>query len=224
MWRRAVVITLLFALGAVPDASARVLQISQQLLDGAGDPLLAANDPSGGAIEWAVCPAPGSQCLPATTGATFAAGLQPPGTTFTATAGSASGRSDVWGGRVTAVAPPRLDGKAIVGTRVRVRAGLWTGGWPGDDSTLRVQACRKRSATSCETLSAPLELGGSGAATVTVDPHYEGWYLFAVDNRFARDTVRTLIGSTSARSVPPLSSPARPSHCPRPSARSSARR
>ena len=82
----------------------------------------------------------------------------------------------------------------------------WSGGWgrPGDFSYLHVEACRTVMARRCVTLSAQGEdYPGSGAPPV-VAPRYAGWYLFAIDARYSKDSLFAGVGYGAARFVPPV--------------------
>ena len=61
-----------------------------------------------------------------------------------------------WLGTLTAVAPPVLRGRAVVGTQVQAVAGSWSGGWGDELDAVRVQACRTREALSCAAVGSPL--------------------------------------------------------------------
>ena len=85
---------------------------------------------------------------------------------------------------MTSVAPPVLRGRAIVGTQVAGSAGSWSGGWGGEHSDVRVQACRTRDARSCEVVGTRDTVFGEPTnRPVTISARYAGWYVFAVDIR-----------------------------------------
>jgi hypothetical protein len=92
----------------------------------------------------------------------------------------------------------------VAGATVRPVGGRWTGGWGSELSRLRVQACRAREGRNCVTLSAEgVEYPGSHR-TARVDRRYVGWYLFAYDQRLARDTVFGGPAYGRPSDVPPL--------------------
>ncbi len=195
------------------------VEISQQLFDGDGNPLLVANAvPDGSAAKpsWAVCP-PGGACAPAgVTDQSFEPGPAAAGTTFEASATSGgttyAARTDPWLGVVAATAPPTLTGTPRVGARVTPHAGSWTGGWGGESDLLHVEACRTARGRGCTVIAHPW---APRSMRRRIDPRWSGRYLFAFDERFARDTVlpdilygspeaipRSIAGATIARSVP----------------------
>jgi hypothetical protein len=106
------------------------------------------------------------------------------------------GRTPPWRGTVRATSRPVLDGDARVGAKVTPVAGRWEGGWGGEFDRVRVQSCRTAHARSCVNLSAQ----GDGPAVIR--PRYAGWYLFAFDERFAKDTAFAEPGYGSPEAVP----------------------
>lgn len=201
----------------------------QAVYDKAGNPSLVANFVPDGALakpRWSICEPPNtSVCKPAkSTGQFLNPGPTLAGTVFEATA-SYNGttyvaRSAVWLGAVRAVVSPTLDGVPRHGTRVAPRGARWTGGWHTDPTFkaseglgsggrgpdfdyLSVEACRTPDATHCVNLSAPAASGFSKRPPV-VGSWFTGWYLFAVDQRFAHDTAFALPGYIIPAAVPPV--------------------
>lgn len=177
-------------------ASAQTARISQQVFDPQGDPLLTANpspDGAKGEVTWPICSPGSGPCRLAAPGPVLTPGEQPAGTTFLASVefeGQASSdTSDPWLGRVTATAPPRLEGKPVVGKTVTPSAATWTGGWGGEYEDLRVQACRTATAQRCKSLTAPLFFEQAADPSATIPARYAGWYLFAADQRLPADSV-----------------------------------
>jgi hypothetical protein len=136
----------LVAILAAPAAAhAQRAEISQQLFDGHGDPLLAANSvPYGrkGTTHWYACPAQAT-CTPVAPREAYelVPGPTAAGTRFELTLDSRGHRTEAfshpWLGRVTAVSPPVLSGTAAVGATVSASAATWTGGWGGEFEELR---------------------------------------------------------------------------------------
>lgn len=200
------------------DASAQQSHVSTiRLFDEQGDPQLVVYDASGGglgSVAWSTCPPAGTLCYAAgawqtSTGAgmgeTFTAGRTAAGTVLRADGvweGQPIAFRATWLGAVTAVAPPVLRGRAVVGTRVQATAGSWSGGWGDELDALRVQACRTRAALSCATLG-PVSgrLGGATDGPVTIDARFTGWYLFAVDNRVPREVPYPAVATVASPSV-----------------------
>jgi hypothetical protein len=145
--------------------------------------------PEGGswAFAWSMCPGNGAPCFAARPGqASFTPGPTSAGTVVRADGwdGQPLAFRATWLGTVTSVAPPVLRGRAIVGTQVVGSAGSWSGGWGGERSDVRVQACRTRDARSCEVVGTrDVVLGEPKDRPVTISARYAGWYVFAVDVR-----------------------------------------
>jgi len=206
---RAALVALLVLLAAATVARADAgVEISQQLFDGDGNPLLVANavpDGSAATPSWAVCPPGGGACAPTgVTNQAFEPGPVAVGTTFEASATyggiTYAARTDPWLGPVTATAPPTLTGRPKVGARVTPHAGSWTGGWGGEYDTLHVEACRTASGHGCTVIAHPWV---SRSTRRAIDPRWSGYHLFAFDERFARDTVATDIAYLRPEAIPP---------------------
>jgi hypothetical protein len=203
-------------LGAHPGMSAAddpVLEITQAIYDDAGQPWIGAGfSPDGGigTATWWTCQ-PGRECAqaPAALG-WLKAGPVPPGTVFEARA-NVQGvayvvRSPVWNGQLSPTSRPSLKGGTIVGRKVRPVGAHWTGGWgqPGDVSLMHVEACRTAKAAHCVTLSAQGGQYPRSGAPPFVARRYTGWYLFAIDARYSRDSAFAGGGYTAAGGVPPV--------------------
>ena len=200
----------------------------QAVYDAAGNPSLVANfSPDGGLAKprWSTCSPPDlNVCTPTSATQSLNAGATSAGTVFQATA-TYKGRTYVartapWLGTVRAVIAPRLTGQPLYDATVTPYAANWTGGWQsdptykphdGDDSGghgpdfdfLNVEACRTRAARHCVNLSAPAGYGFSKRPPV-VDAWFTGWYLFAIDGRFAYDTSFAESGYRNAATAPPV--------------------
>ena len=101
-------------------------------------------------------------------------------------------------------ARPRLEGQPEVGATVKPVPGAWRGGWGAEFDRLRVQACRTIDARRCVTLSAEGEDYHGRHRRALLRNRHVGWYLFAIDQRFARDTVFAGVGYGRASDIPPL--------------------
>jgi hypothetical protein len=188
----------------------------QQALDLKGNPVLLANAQNVGPhprMTWLVCGPARARCKPVTHGAhriapvsqALNAGRTTRGTFFKAMASgeghSSIARSSIWLGTVTALAAPKISGRARVGALVRPVAGDWSGGWsrgpipqaPGasilggagrDRNQLSLEACRTARGRHCLNLS-PQASGFClyGPEAVRVPARFAGWYLFAFDER-----------------------------------------
>jgi hypothetical protein len=180
----------------------------QAVFDTRGNPLLVANfSPNGGLAKphWAIC-RPGATCTPAGKHhRKLEPGAQPAGTVFRATVtyhGRSYAAAAVWHGRVHSILAPSLAGAPMLGTIVRPIAGRWTGGWGGETDQLGVEACRTRAGGRCVMLS-----GGAAGCPVrsiraVVHRWLRGRYLFALDQRLARDNVCAGVAYGSERDVP----------------------
>jgi hypothetical protein len=155
----------------------------QAVFDKAGNPVMVANpnfvaERKLAEPRWKACPGRHViACEP---------GPSSPGTVFEARAGYRGktyvARTPPWRGTVRATSRPLLEGDPRVGARVTPVGGRWAGGWGGEFDRVRVQACRTATARSCVNLSQQ----GGGPAVIRA--RYAGWYLFAFDERFAKDT------------------------------------
>jgi hypothetical protein len=204
-------LAVLVAVPGISTAEDTALEISQAVYDDAGQPSIGAAftpDSRIGTAGWWIC-RPGAACAPAPSAdGWLQAGPVPAGTTFEARADhegvAYAVRSPVWNGPLTAVTRPSLKGRPVVGQKLRPVGAHWTGGWgrPGDSSFMHVEACRTAKAGGCETLSAQ---GGdyprSGAPPV-LGRRYVGWFLFALDVRYSKDSVFAGVGYNAARLVP----------------------
>lgn len=201
------------ALAAAPVTGARAagysVAITQELLARDGSPSLVANfRPDGGLAtpSWAVCAPGAASCTPAgVTNQVFTPGAEPAGTTFEASATyggtTYTARSDPWQGAVAATAPPTLTGTPKVGAIVPPHAGAWSGGWGGELDLAHVEACRTQAGTGCTTISYPHAFRDRLAARI--DPRFSGDWLFALDERYARETVFTAADMLWPFAVPP---------------------
>ena len=186
----------------------------QAVFDRAGNPDLVANfSPDGGlsAPAWSICRPPAvKRCVATNRKIELRPGPTPVGTVFQASAAyqgrEYTARSARWLGVVRATSPPRLRGRARYGATVTARGASWSGGWGSEFDYLRVEACRTRDANPrhCVTLSAPGEGFGFDNRPPTIGAWYTGLYLFAIDERFARDTAFAEPGYGSPAAVPPV--------------------
>lgn len=196
-------------------AAAQRAEITQETFDRDGLPSLVANPTPNGAqgriVGWRICtPTGGCRPVPGAEAdmRVLRPGDLPAGTLFEVDAVARDGqrttdRSGVWLGRPTAVAAPAVADLPRVGELVRPVAGSWTGGWGEESDWLGLEACRDPSGQRCETLSSQ-RLGPAscpGAAAV-VGRRHAGWWIRAVDQRFAKDTAFTAIGYASPRAIP----------------------
>jgi len=209
---RVAVAALLIVLACAPFAHAASfrMDLSQETFGADGNPLLIANfAPDGGLAtpSWAVCPADVPGCVPAgVTNQVFQPGPEPTGTMFQASAvyggTTYTTTSDPWRGAVAATAPPTLTGQPRVGAVVTPHAGSWTGGWGGEFDLARVEACRTRDGRDCTTISYPHAFRDRDAARI--DPRWSGAWLFALDQRYARDTFWAEPAILYPFGIPPL--------------------
>lgn len=207
------------AICGLASCPARVLaqtaEVTQEIFNRQGLPLLIANPtPDGGKgkiVAWRKCP-PRAGCEPVPVEGdddrSIEPGDVPVGTIFEADALSSgaltTARSLAWRGRVTANAPPSLAGTLRVGRLLRPEGGTWTGGWDADYSRLGLEACREPDGRRCETLSAEGEdPPGCTDGRAVLGRRYEGWWVRAVESRFARDTAFGGVGHLRIRDVPP---------------------
>jgi hypothetical protein len=203
----------LVAVPAISAAEDPSLEITQAIYDDAGQPWIGAGfSPDGGvgAATWWICQ-PGAACVqapsadgwlkpgPVAAGTTFEARATVQGLAYLA-------RSPVWNGRLSPTSHPTLTGRPIVGQKVRPVGAHWTGGWaqPGDYSKLHVEACRTAKAGRCVTLSAQGEDYPRSGARPILASRYLGWYLFAIDARYSRDSAFAGVGYRDASAVPPV--------------------
>jgi len=207
------VVVVLCALPAIGSASSDPgLEVTQAIYDGAGQPAVGANFAPDGHLAtatWWICQ-PASDCVqasstgwltsvPVASGTIFEARAEYQGRTYVA-------HSPTWNGPLTAVTRPYLKGRPVVGRTVQPIGAHWAGGWArsGDYSFLHVEACRTANARRCVTLSAEGEdYPGRGAPPV-VTARYVGWYLFAIDARYSRDSVFGGVGYRTAEGIPPV--------------------
>jgi hypothetical protein len=214
--RRVAVIAALAALAAFPGhgraagAADRNGILVQAVFTRAGLPLVVANFSNGRARpRWSVCRPPDTAiCVPTRHRVLLRPGREPAGTVFRAVARYRGrryvARTAPWGGTVHALARPSLAGDAVAGGTVRPVAGRWSGGWPGDLSLLRVEACRTRRGRRCVTLMSTFWQHPGPHRRVAVARRYAGWFLFAFDERLARDTAFGEPGYGSPGAIPPL--------------------
>lgn len=190
-------------------AAGQTARISQHIFDARGNPSLVADGDE--IVQWRAC-RPGEACerleTRQRTESFLEPGPVPAGTVFEVDVRSTQGRvatarSRAWRGRVTATGAPGLAGALRVGRIIRPVATRWAGGWGDDLSSLRLEACRRRDARRCETLSSDAyeELSCAGGAAV-LGRRYRGWWVRALDVRYARETAFADIGYGDARSIP----------------------
>ena len=130
----------------------------------------------------------------------------PEGTVIEVDARSDSGklttdRSPRWRGRVTATAPPSVTGEPRVGAIVWPQPAKWAGGWPGDRSTIRLEACRDRRGRRCEVISDRSYFPTCAEQGAVIAPRYRGWWIRAMDHRYGPGTVSTLEGYSSPQAL-----------------------
>jgi hypothetical protein len=198
-----------------PSASAQRAEITQQVFDDDGLPVLVANPvPNGNrgqVVAWRMCP-PAAACQPVATDGDDDRSIEPgdvaAGTSFEVDVVANSGekttdRSTPWLGRVTTVTPPAVTGPLRVGWLARPVPASWSGGWTGDYDLLRLEACATAAGRRCETLSAQGEDPPvcPGAAAV-LGRRYAGWWVRAVDQRVAADTAFAGVGHELPRDIP----------------------
>jgi hypothetical protein len=101
--------------------------------------------------------------------------------------------------------PPALEGRAAVGSRVRVRPARWHGGWRERNASReqRIEACKTRQLDECEVLAAPHQISDTDAS-VLISRYYAGWYMQALDAYYPEDSVFALPGYSDVSRVPPL--------------------
>lgn len=203
-------------LGAHPGIGAAedpTLEITQAIYDDAGQPWVGAGfspDSTIGAATWWICQ-PGRECAQAPSALGWLkAGPVASGTIFEARADFQGVayvvRSPVWNGQLSPTSRPSLKGRPIVGQKVRPVGANWTGGWgqPGDVSLMHVEACRTVRAAQCVTLSAQGGQYPRSGAPPTLASRHVGWYLFAIDARYSRDSAFAGGGYSAAQFVPPV--------------------
>lgn len=186
------------------------VDIDQQMLGADGNPSLIANFQPDGSLatpSWAICAPTVPGCVPTgVTNQVFRPGPEPAGTAFQAYAvyrgTTYTATSDPWQGTVAATTPPTLTGVPRVGAVVTPHAGSWTGGWGGEFDLARVEACRTRDGRSCTTISYPHAFRDRNAARL--DARWSGDWLFALDQRYARDTFWAEPGYAWPFGIPPL--------------------
>jgi hypothetical protein len=192
-----------------------------------GQPALTANfAPDGGLAKprWSICRGPDpTNCRRAASRSQFLdPGPTQGGTVFRASAAFRGKRyvadSAAWQGSLHATGRPSVQGTAAVGDRVAPTAGSWAGGWQAgrharhdagssggrepDFDQLNIEACRSRRARHCVDLTAPAP-DRAHRSTPPIPSRFAGWYLFAVDQRLAGDTVFALPGYQRPEDIPP---------------------
>ncbi len=207
--RRVVGLVVLVALGAAAASGASFGRAAhrqrgrgygvdiQAVFSATGNPLLVADFSPNGALaipRWSICaPAPQSTCTSAASKhRTLTPGPEPAGTRFVARAryaGRTYSAAVTWQGRVQALTAPALEGPLREGGTVTPLPAQWTGGWSGDSDQLGVEVCPTRNGTGCRMLGGG-ELGcPDGTSRVRLRGWFTGWYVFALDARFGRDSV-----------------------------------
>jgi hypothetical protein len=185
------VLTLVLAFATLA-APAHALEIFSEV-DANGDPVVYATQP----VSWRACVATDCRTFE---GDIWHAGESPPGTVFTAYAGTDGASLSGWGGRIAATAPPALGGTPVVGGYVWPLAATWSGGWGGELDDLRVEACKDG---ACRTLSAPDWVFGH-QDLVKLGPELAGWSLHVADRRRNPSEFRPQVVITDPGEVPPL--------------------
>jgi hypothetical protein len=201
---------LILAAGAIAAPIGNGVSI-QALYDKAGNPEMGANFiPNGNLAKpsWSKCPPPNVNiCTPASSSQFLRAGPTPAGTVFQASATYRGqtyiARTAPWQGTVQATSPPALEGRPRYQAAVRPEGASWAGGWGGEFDFLSIEACRTRSATHCVNLSAA-EGEGFSSRPAIVGAWFTGWYLFAFDQRLAKDTAFAEPGYPTAAGIPPI--------------------
>lgn len=201
---------------AAPIASAApfAVEIDQHIFNGDGYPTLVANtEGSSGTrtFDWSIC-RPVVPCEPVKDingdPNSLEPGEIPAGTFFTVLAkqgkSTATAKSKLWQGTVSAVAPPSFKTAPVIGAPLRPRAAIWRGGWGDDYSVLGVEACRNPNATRCETVWAPDEDYAYSNRRPALGPFYAGWYLFATDKHYGAETAFAGVGHGYADDVPTM--------------------
>lgn len=182
----------------------------QAVFDAAGNPLLVANFSPNGSLaqaSWSICRPPDvSRCKPAAAVSRgLEPGAEPAGTVFRASSryrGQLYTARVTWHGRVRSQVRPTLSGAPRVGSRVAPAHGRWSGGWGGEYDQRGVEACRTPDGSDCVILAG----GGQGcpveSAAAVVGGWFTGWYLFALDQRLARDSACAGVGYGLAADIP----------------------
>ena len=137
-----------------------------------------------GAQQWQVCP-PAEECrriYSGRDGFDIPAGARFEGLSAT----GAVLRSAVWGGTVTATAPPAVTGPAVVRGRVSVTPGTWKGGWGDEVDKVTAVACQAPDTPRWLCRALPTRRGDP-AGTFVIHDDLAGFYLQAVHSRMARD-------------------------------------
>jgi hypothetical protein len=181
----------------------------QATFDNSGNPQLVANFSPDGALakpRWATCrPLDVSVCTPASSSQFLNAGPTAAGTVFQASATyrgkTYTGRTSPWQGTVQATSAPRVNGTPHYPASITASGASWTGGWGGEYDFLSIEACRTTAATACVNLS-PQSGYGYSARTVHPGTWFDGWYLFAFDQRLAKDAAFAEPGYLTAAAVP----------------------
>lgn len=185
----------------------------QAVFDVAGNPYLVANFTPDGRLatpSWSICrPSYLDICTPISDSQVLAPGPTPAGTVFQTSATYRGqtyiARTAPWQGTVHPTTPPHVDGSPRYHAPITPTGAQWTGGWGNEFDLLSIEACPTRSATRCVNLSAPARLGyGFSSQPVHPGAWFTGWYLFAFDQRLAKDTVFAEPGYLTPAVVPAL--------------------
>jgi hypothetical protein len=160
-------------------------------LDPSGNPQLAASyeTPSPGVtptLIWSVCGPPTMQCTPMSSGATFAPGPEPAGTSFQLTENvdgqSFSAGSPQWNGALTVAQPPTIVGELRVGNVASPSPATWTGGFGPTTDTVGIEACRQPTTGSCVLLSDTNNaFAPHDSPNTRIGGWFTGWFLRAFD-------------------------------------------
>jgi hypothetical protein len=194
----------------VGAAVAQRAELTEEVFDGRGDPLIVVNPaPHGseGRVSWMVC-RPHQRCVvPArrlieADGRVLRPGRQPAGTTFvgrvTYRGHTTAVRTRRWRGRVHAAAPARLIGDPRVGAIVQAAPARWAGGWGGESEDLRVEVCAQPT-SGCQTLISPNYVGPRSAQ---IPAQFEGWYIHVADVHVAAGSITAPVGYGRPAGVP----------------------
>lgn len=180
------------------------LEIGQSLLDDDGWPELLASglsnyeDPAQATFQWRIC-SPGCGEV-VSEDAFLSPGPTAAGTRFQVT-GTLAGKATTtmsrpWLGRAENVAPPTITGSPVIGATIAAHAGTWRGGWGNDASYFGLRACRTLAAIDCRAMQNSAISTESKPTPLRIPTAYGGWYVGAVETRFAAETVWAGVGSS----------------------------
>jgi hypothetical protein len=123
----------------------------------------------------------------------------PAGTVFRVESHGDGGLSPEWGGRLTQVEQPGVDGVIRANEFVGPLPGQWRGGWKGEFSEMQLSACATATGGDCITLTDPrYPRTCGGSASFALDEKFVGSYLRVADRRVgAGPLFRTAMAVTS---------------------------